>query len=77
MVVTTGADVKKVWTSYDVMNYQCPSVMSLMLSTKCCVFCMWYCDVPTRGFRMPFITFLSHPTLNKCIGKYNLPHIWD
>ena len=47
-----GTDVKSAFTLYDIMI---PSDLSWMPS-KCCMnsllFCTWYGDFPTRGFRI-------------------------
>ena len=53
---TTGNDVKRAVTSYDVMHSPGPRVMSLICFTKCYVFCMWCCDLPTRSLRIPAMT---------------------
>ena len=43
-----GTDMKRAVT-YHVMHSPSPSVMLLISSVQCCVFCMWCYDLPTSG----------------------------
>ena len=36
-----------------------PTVIFLISSTKCCVLCMWCCDLSTKGLRMPVISLAT------------------
>ena len=70
MAGSTGTDVKRVFTSYDVIHSPCPSMMYLIWSTKFWMFLMWCGECPSTGLMMltsslaiPYMTALLLDTM--------------
>ena len=66
--MATGTEVNKAVTSYKVTHSHSPSVMYLICSMKCCVLCIWSCNLPTSGLGMPSMTLTTPYVTESLLG---------